>query len=355
MNGKKMIRILGFLAMWAIGALSLNAADGTAKPADTSKPVKVFILAGQSNMVGHGKTEEGGNPKYDPKGPKGAANTREVPAGLGSLRAMVNENPAQFGPDGKTPLVGEDGNWLVRKDVKIYAFCDGKTKKGGLSVGFAAPGALWIGPEFGFGHAVGNALSEDVLIIKVSTGGTSLAADWRPPSAVKERGGVVGSRYTHMVKTVKEVLDNLGQEFPEFAGRKYEFGGFGWHQGWNDGCDARMAAEYEANMADFIRDVRKEFNPNMRFVIANSGFFGDKLKGTRLDVLKAQDAMADPQKHPDFEGNVAVVNTRPMWREKEVSPSNFDYHWNHNGVTHYLMGEGMGEAMVKLLSRVKKS
>ncbi len=313
-------------------------------------PLKVFILAGQSNMVGHGKAEEGRNPSYDPKGPKGKENPPEVPGGLGSMRAMVKESPAKFGSKGTSPLVDVDGQWLVRKDVKIYAYCDGKTRKGNLTVGYAAPGAAtWFGPEFGFGHAVGNALAEHVLLIKVSTGGTSLARNWRPPGAVAKRGGEVGPQYTHMVTTVKEVLANLGNEFPEFAGRSYQVVGFGWHQGWQDGGEQAMASEYETNMADFIQDVRKEFNPSMSFVIANSGFFGDKLSGLRLDVLKAQNAMADAVKYPQFKGNVAVVDTRPMWRDETVSPSNFGYHWNHNGYTHYEMGAGMGKAMLKLL------
>jgi len=352
MNDDKTFRVTGFLLALALGIATVNAADDTTKPRDKSKPIKVFILAGQSNMVGHGKTEEGGNPEYDPKGPKGKENSREIPGGLGSLRAMVKENPAQFGPHGKTPLVGEDGKWLVRQDTKIYAFCDGKTHKGGLTVGFAAPGAAtWFGPEFGFGHAVGNGLAEDVLLIKVATGGTSLAGDWRPPSAVDKRGGAIGPKYTHLVKTVKDVLENLDKEFPEYAGRKYEIAGFGWHQGWNDGCDAKMAAEYEVNLADFIRDVRKEFNPHLRFVIASSGFYGDKQKdGSNLAKVRyAQEAMANVEKYPEFKGHVAVVDTRPMWRDANVSPSNFDYHWNHNGITHYLIGEGLGHAMVQLL------
>ena len=353
---KYTMRTKGQSMKWMMIAIIAGLMSGCASQASRPRPLKVFILAGQSNMVGHGKTEEGGNPRFDPKGPKGKENPREIPGGLGCLRSMVNENAVKYGPKGRTPLVGEDGKWLVRNDVKIYAFCDGKTKKGDLGIGFAAPGALWIGPEFGFGHAVGNAFSEEVLIIKVATGGTSLAGDWRPPSAVKERGGAVGPRYLHMVKTVKDVLGNLDKEFPEFAGRKGEIAGFGWHQGWNDGCDAKMAAEYEVNMAAFIRDVRKEFNPNMRFVIANSGFSGDKQKedSSLAKVRHAQDAMADAKKYPGFAGNVAVVETRPLWRDENVSPSNFGYHWNHNGITHYLMGEGMGEAMVKLLGRVEK-
>jgi hypothetical protein len=112
-----------------------------------------------------------------------------------------------------------------------------------------------------------------------------------------------------------------------------------------------MADEYEANMADFIHDVRREFGSNMAFVIANSGFSGDKKKEpTRIEVHQAQDAMANAGKHPRFKGNVAVVDTRPMWRDETVSPSNFGYHWNHNGYTHYEMCAGMGMAILKLLN-----
>ncbi len=313
-------------------------------------PLKVFILAGQSNMVGHGKADEGGNPAFDPKRPQGKENPREIPGGLGSMRAMIKEHPAKFGPKGTTPLVDDKGDWLVRKDVKIYAYCDGTAMKGDLTLGYAAPGAAtWIGPEFGFGHAVGNGLADDVLIIKVSAGGTSLAVDWRPPGAVAKRGGEVGPRYSHLVTTVNEVLANPGTEFAAFAGRKAEVAGFGWHQGWQDGGDAKMTAEYAMNMADFIEDARKEFGPHMAFVIANSGFFGDQQKGIRAGVRQAQDNMADAIKRPQFKGNVAVVDTRPMWRDETVSPSSFGYHWNHNGYTHYEMGAAMGEAMLKLM------
>ena len=315
-------------------------------------PLKVFILAGQSNMVGHGKAEEGRNPKYLPNEPKGKENPKHVVGGLGSLRGMVNENTSKFGPGGTTPLMDGDGKWLVRKDVKIYAYCNEKTHKGGLGLGYAEPNALtWFGPEFGFGHILGNALDEDVLLIKIATGGTSLAQKWRSPAAVANRGGEVGPQYTHMVKTAKEVLADVGKEFPEFAGRKVEVAGFGWHQGWQDGSDAKMAAEYEANMADFIDDVRKEFGGGMFFVIANSGFNGDQQKGTRAQVREAQDIMADAGKYPMFKDNVAVVDTRPMWRDESISPSDFGFHWNHNGPTHYEMGAAMGEAMLKLMTR----
>ena len=54
------VRILYALVMCGLTALPALAAD---------KPVKVFILSGQSNMVGHGKTRDGLNPEYDPSQP----------------------------------------------------------------------------------------------------------------------------------------------------------------------------------------------------------------------------------------------------------------------------------------------
>jgi hypothetical protein len=315
-------------------------------------PVKVFILAGQSNMVGHGKVEEGRDPNSTaPKAP-------EVPGGLGSLRYLVNHDPAKYGA-----LVDKDGKWIVRDDVWISSTGEGP-EKGALTVGFGAGG--WIGPEYGFGQVVGNKFEEPVLIIKTSWGGKDIAVDFRPPSAgmptydvggkrqqdIKADPKLVGFYYRLMIDDVRKVLKNADTDFPKLAGRKFEIAGFGWHQGWNDGGNPEFIAEYESNLTHLINDLRKEFGkPMLPVVIANSGFGGNALKGGRLKIAEAQMAVADPAKHPEFKGNVASVDTRPFWRDASVSPSNFDYHWNHNGETHYLIGEAMGEAMVKLLKK----
>ena len=46
-----------------------------------------------------------------------------------------------------------------------------------------------------------------------------------------------------------------------------------------------------------------------------------------------------------------MVDTRPMYRDKSKSPSGFGYHWNHNGITHYEIGAGMGKAYLLLAGR----
>jgi alpha-galactosidase len=323
---------------------------GFTSPAE-SKPVKVFILAGQSNMVGHGKVEEGRDP---------ATGKKEVEGGLGSLRYFVRQHEDQYGARGKTPLVDGAGKWLVRDDVYIHCTADQEKKKGRLTVGFGA--GVWFGPEFGFGHVVGNAIEAPVLIIKTSWGGKSLGVDFRPPSSgpapeiyKAQDPNTVGQYYRTMIATVKEVLANLGKEFPELAGYTPEIAGFGWHQGWNDGCNKDMTDEYEKNMANFIKDVRKELGvEHLPFVIANTGMNGRGEKanaGTFGKLCAAQLAIGDPGKHPEFAGTVASVETRDFARPAEQSPSNFGYHWNHNGESHLLVGEAMGQAMVKLLRK----
>jgi alpha-galactosidase len=303
---------------------------------DTGDPkIRVFILAGQSNMVGHGKSEDGNS----------------GPGTIGSLRYEVDNDPASYGH-----LVDEDGNWIARGDVKVWWRDSevGESRavlKGDLDIGFSqSRNPSWIGPEYAFGWVVGDFFAEPVLLIKTSWGGKSLHADFRPPSAVASRGGVVGPYYSAMIDYVNDVLSNLDTEFPEWAGMDYQIEGVGWHQGWNDGGGGEPTAEYEQNLADLIRDLRSDFGlPDMPVCIANTGIGGWSASGSRLEIINAQLAVADPARYPEFAGTVFTAETRDFWREAEVSPSDFGYHWNHNGETHFLIGDAMGRGMLDLL------
>lgn len=310
-----MIRRLFFLmfGFFILTATALQAAD---------KPVKVFILAGQSNMEGAGFVNA--DPRRN--------------GGKGSLEFLVKDSATA---DKFKHLVDKDGKWVVRDDVWIHYL----NRKGKLTVGYGAQEDR-IGPEFGFGQVIGDAYEEPVLLIKLAWGGKSLAKDFRPPSS----GGEVGPYYKEVVQRTKAVLGNLKKEFPEFGDRGYEIAGFGWHQGWNDRINQSFVDEYEKNMANFIRDIRKDLGvKNMPFVIAETGMTGKKEKHPRaLALMKAQAAVAESE---EFKGNVAFVGTREFWRDKEVSPNGNDYHWNTNAETYYLIGEAMGNAMKKLCER----
>ena len=119
-------------------------------------PLKVFILAGQSNMQGHGIIKA--NPKRN--------------GGKGSLEYLVKspKTTKRF-----KHLINAKGKWVARKDVWIWHF----DRKGPLTVGYGARKHL-IGPELQFGHVVGDHIDNQVLLIETSWGGRSLAAAGEP-------------------------------------------------------------------------------------------------------------------------------------------------------------------------------
>ena len=172
----------------------------------SEKVVKIFILAGQSNMEGHGRIA----------GPQ-----------KGTLETLLRD-PATAS---RYRHLRTDETWITRKDVWISWL----GRFGNLGVGtWAAKGA--IGPELGFGWKVGDFLEEPVLLLKFGPGGTSLAGPWRPPSAGlvpngKPRGKGVGDQFDNLISSVKATIRNLGSKFPSLAGYRPELSGFGWHQG----------------------------------------------------------------------------------------------------------------------------
>ncbi len=318
--------------------------------------VQVFLLIGQSNMVGHGKVNEGGNPDFDPALPSGPDNPREIPAGLGSLRNLVINDEDFPDVDYRRLLVDpaepETSDWIAREDVKIwwrsnFIGSPRVVRKGDLTNGFGQ-GSTWFGPEYGFGWAVGDHFADrPVLLLKLAWGGISLVEDLRPPSAVAERGGETGPYYLELLDIARETLGGLGGEFPEFEGMGYRIAGVGFHQGWNDRVSDSASAEYEANLVDFIDDIRAEFgNPDLPFSITTTAM--DPPEGYTTVEL-AQLALADAEKYPRFQDNLRVTDARPFWRPQEESPSNFGFHWNHNGESQYLNGTAMGEKMIELL------
>ena len=148
---------------------------------------------------------------------------------------------------------------------------------------------------------------------------------------------------------MNEATTNLATYFPDYNGGGYEIVGFGWHQGWNDRVDTNHSAEYETNMANFIRDMRSALGkPNLPFVIATTGMDGGD---TYSEVEQAQLAMANTTTYPDFADDVKVIDTRStyegldFWKPVELSPADEGYHWNRNAKTYTNIGLAMADAM----------
>ena len=302
------VAVLAFMSMLAVGPAWASDA-----------PVKVFILAGQSNMEGHGIVAA------DPKRNEGR----------GSLAWLVDESPRQ---DSFRHLRDADGAWVERDDVDIWYL----GRQGPLRPGFGA-NENKIGPELGFGMVVGDAYDEPIVLVKIAWGGKAIGKEFRPPSA----GGAVGAEYRMLVDESRKALASIGEMFPKLKGREVELVGLGWHQGWNDRVNQAFNDEYEANLGHLIRDLRKALDaPDLPVVIAETGMTGPTEKHPRaLSLMAAQKAVAES---PEFRDTVAFVPTRTFWRDKSESPSGQGYHWNTNAETYYLIGDGMGKAMLEL-------
>lgn len=350
------------LAAMLVAALSPSPVFAQAPSA--TAPVKVFVLAGQSNMEGKAPNTLLDSQAADPK-------TRELFAHL-----------------------RKDDKWVVRDDVFIK-FLD---RKGPLTVGFGSPGRT--GPELEFGTAMGNHFEEPVLLVKTAWGGHSLYKNFRPPSAGlpsaealqteldRLQAGVkkaneknkkdaplptlddvkagYGASYRMMLSEVKEATANAGTLFPELKGRPLQIAGFVWFQGWNDQYNG-AEVEYEANLKHLINDVRKDFGaPKLPVVIAAMGQNGSKpATGAMLVIQKAQLAMNDV---PEFKGTVKAFRTDvlvdkaaeelfPKWRENQeqwkLVGGDFGYHYYGSAIWFNRIGKASADAMLDLLKEQK--
>lgn len=298
---------IGHIVACAALTIALPTADATQA---AKSPVKVFILAGQSNMEGKGSIEH-----------------------LKQLVADPEQNATY------KHLIQPTGEWIVRDDVWI----EFGGKRGSLTVGYARPEDRF-GPELQLGHLLGNAFEEQVLLIKTAWGGRSLAVDFRPPSS----GGETGSTYTEMLAHVRDVLANLEEYFPSYDGRGYEIAGFVWFQGWNDRINQEFNDAYEQNLANLIRDVRRELGiAKLPFVIGETGQGGVAETHPRaLSLMAAQAAVAE---HKEFGGNVRFVGTKAFYENEP----HFDggYHWFGNAKNFFNIGDAMGKALLSVLGK----
>jgi len=346
---------LGFAAvLLALPVLSAVAGDlpdplpdPDNQPADMTKPVQVYIMMGQSNMLGFGTL----------------AGTSE-----GTLEyAVKNKNQYPY-------VIDDAGNWTQRADVRYARVMSSGTgpmsvyNNQWLTTGCGNNSGK-IGVELAIGNYLGYATDAPVLLVKSCIGNRALGWDLLPPGSPEytygeytypgygdspERwktgttpepiGWYAGKQYDGDVRNAKTVLDNLGTYYP--GATEYEVAGFFWWQGDRDrGMDGH-AAYYEQNLAQLIEQLRIEFNaPDAKFVCATLGQTDeDTATGNEKLILDAQLAISDPEQHPEFAGDVATVYSHPL---SMGGASNS--HYDGNAETYMNVGEAMGEAMVDLI------
>jgi hypothetical protein len=342
-----------------VPVFAMGATGG--QPADMSQPVKVFILLGQSNMVGLGKVKGG-----------------EI-----SLEHAVREKK-------KYPyLVDDTGGWAERQDVRFVQYMSGR---GPLRNEWLKVAGNNLGPEYGIGHQLGNAIAAPVMVLKCCIGNRALGWDLLPPGSTrsefvaKDKAGVeqklvyagykdkpefwemnpakgletqpgpwldkkgkpidwyAGKQWDFDIGDAKKALSDLEKHYPGAKG--YEVAGFFFWQGERDAGNAGHAAHYEQNLVAFIKALRKEFNaPDAKFVCGTLGEAvkgGDGPTGKVLEGHLAVDGAAG--KYPEFKGNVATVYTHPL-----AQGGSGNGHYGGKAEVYMDVGEAMGTAMVGLL------
>ena len=180
------------------------------------KTLRVFIFAGQSNMVGSD-----------------------------SKVKDIGRFPPFAGLDKPQP------------DVK-FSYCIGRENKT-QSDGWVdlQPVNNLVGPELSFARTITRNISAPIAIIKCAAGGTHLGGDWNPdePQGFK--------MYPLALEWIRSALNDLDrQKIP------YRIEGFMWHQGENDMFEKDYMPNYGKNLANFLASWRRDLGtPDLRFYI----------------------------------------------------------------------------------------
>tara|TARA_B100001741_G_scaffold144239_1_gene119011 strand:- start:2079 stop:3719 length:1641 start_codon:yes stop_codon:yes gene_type:complete len=184
--------------------------------AEEDATLRVFIFAGQSNMVGS-----------DSK-----------------VRDIKNF----------PPFLGIEN---VQKNIK-FSYLIGRENKTASNgwVGLQPVNNI-VGPELSFAREVSQAIKDPIAIIKCAAGGTHLGGDWNPDKPIGFK------MYPLALKLIRDSLAGLDRN-----GIRYRIEGFIWHQGENDMFEENYMPNYGKNLKNFIAKWRRDLSsPKLKFYI----------------------------------------------------------------------------------------
>lgn len=212
---KHILTLFAVLLLVSVTTLCAETASAAQRDTDT-KTVRVFIFAGQSNMVGSD-----------------------------SKAKDINRFP---------PFAGLD----LPQDKVLFSYNIGREEKL-TSKGWVAlqPVDEVVGPELSFARRVSQEVKAPIAIIKCAAGGTTLGADWNPD----DPGGF--KLYPLALQLIQSSLAELDRR--QIA---YRIEGFIWHQGENDMFSKEFKPNYGKNLKNFLASWRRDLKtPNLKFYI----------------------------------------------------------------------------------------
>jgi hypothetical protein len=274
--------IATLLAIAAPVITGVTAAAGN-KASPATQPIRIFIVAGQSNAEGHN-------------------HIRQYRAGREPFPATFQQQPnIQYWPGTDTPQA-KSNLWTTLRVGESGAF----------------------GPEIGFAHDMEQAMpGATIAIVKYSAGGTGIARsedytdyipaltgfndkgrNWHPPTD----GRKAGELYRSLITNVRNATSSL-----ERVGKPWELTGLVWMQGEHEaGISRKMADDYEGLLSDFIRSVRKDLGvPTLPFSIgqvnSHTWIYGDIARKAQVEVCRKdkRTGLVETVDLPRVEGDAA--------------------------------------------------
>ena len=291
-------------------------------------PLQIYVLAGQSNMVGKGSIKH--------------------------LQQLIQNDTSTENVYRSALWDDASNSFRIRNDV----FIKYGSRHGNLTVGQGFAARDSFGPELMFGWSVGDAMrsknsSQQILIIKTAWGGRSLAIDFRPPASgrgthAKSDSVQPGWSYRDMMMDIHDTLQNLSNYVPSYnESLGYEFAGFVWFQGWNDMLYAKRVMEYGKNLANLIRDVRRDLDaPDLPFVVGELGMHGMQTYNVRVLWTRVQELSVTLM--DEFRNTSLFVRTAPFVDKSDDNAYDGEYHYYGRADTFFHIGQAFGRSILDI-------
>ena len=308
--------------------------------------LKVFILAGQSNTVGHARghtiatlyknrmTKDKDlarmvftkDMSQEFEGQLIKARRLDALSGGIGLPTIKNipEGPEKKALEAKlNRLVTEHETYqkkmieacAISDRVYISSIADRNVKSGKLGVGYGADN-IKIGPEYGFGLSMAQKIKGPILLIKASWGGKSLMYDFRPPSASDFKST---KAYADAKTKAEENLVRFREAVKNFPETEKKY--------------AADLAAYREKMKTAgektkkkLREPRKPKLPRepKPFSQDEAGHFWREM------VEHVKGVLADPKKHhPDYHASKGYEIAGFIWFQGFNDQFNPEYHRNY--------------------------
>ena len=228
--------------------------------------VSLYLLAGQSNMVG---STDGALYKSIMDALKSGSEQERSNAVEAVLNDWYENYQDGYARYAASPEVSErEAEEIVRLQTQGVVGSHLFKERHDVLCRFQSPiprpltnncgGGTSFGPELTLGEILGNRFTNPVAFVKVAKGGSTLQDDWLSPSAAAKRNRPLGPWFKELQKRVQELQTKPENIHPDCKHRDCTWRGFIWFQGENDSTSESAAAEYESNLKDLVKDVRAE-------------------------------------------------------------------------------------------------